>query len=676
MKAKKQFLSLLLCGTMLFSLCPQAVFAEDATAGGLCEHHTQHSLECGYTEGSEETPCGHEHTEDCYILVTECVHKHGPECYPAESTETAETESISGDTSVPSEPKEQEPAECTHVCSEESGCITKEPDCKHKHDEACGYAPAVEGTPCTYVCEICNSQNSGEAEETEPEAACICTGFCTEEMVNAECPICGAEGADLTACKGVEAEIAALPNALAAKSKADTGVFTVTGGTLGIDYAYEAPSEYDSNGGDTLTIKSGTPLTISTNSESETTGGCRIVIENNVTANITLAGVNITPTDANNKDGYSGIDLGSGATLNITLQSGNSNVIKGGTSTTGSPGPGIHVPEGSTLTIKGEGSLTVEGASGDYAAAVGIGGNGSASEAGEACGNVIILEGAITVNGGNSTIGSVPVDIGGGVGAAVGGGKGSDGTGIKPTGDGTYTVYGDLILPCDITIPQGATVVIPDRASLTVPGDVELTNNGTILMQGGEYTNNGTLTGNQPAYPSRVTVSFSQNGQTVNSVPYGSTVTISATMEKAERAVHARSADTGKVIFYLGDANDTTEMRMGTGDVKFEDGAYTASLDVTLDQDKGFDNPGTFKFTADFGGYAPEGNESGDSLAPNTGSAQLTVVESYTIDYGEETITIADGFSLYAAESGGNAIFTSTAGSDTTSLTNYIQNNE
>lgn len=373
MKAKKQFLSLLLCGTMLFSLCPQAVFAEDATAGGLCEHHTQHSLECGYTEGSEETPCGHEHTEDCYILVTECVHKHGPECYPAESTETAETESISGDTSVPSEPKEQEPAECTHVCSEESGCITK-----------------------------------------EPEAACICTGFCTEEMVNAECPICGAEGADLTACKGVEAEIAALSNALAAKSKADTGVFTVTGGTLGIDYAYEAPSEYDSNGGDTLTIKSGTPLTISTNSESETTGGCRIVIENNVTANITLAGVNITPTDANNKDGYSGIDLGSGATLNITLQSGNSNVIKGGTSTTGSPGPGIHVPEGSTLTIKGEGSLTVEGASGDYAAAVGIGGNGSASEAGEACGNVIILEGAITVNGGNSTIGSVPVDIGGG----------------------------------------------------------------------------------------------------------------------------------------------------------------------------------------------------------------------------------------------------------------------
>lgn len=140
-------------------------------------------------------------------------------------------------------------------------------------------------------------------------------------------------------------------SALAVEPKADTGVFTVTGGTLNTDYTYTAPSEYETQGGDVLTIKSSTALTISTNNESEPTNGCRIVIEDGVAANITLAGVNITPTDANNNDGYGGIDLGSGATLNITLQSSNSNVIKGGTSTTGSPGPGIHVPEGSTLTI-------------------------------------------------------------------------------------------------------------------------------------------------------------------------------------------------------------------------------------------------------------------------------------------------------------------------------------
>lgn len=171
MKAKKRFLSLLLCGAMLFSLYPQTAAAEGVqdsgaavTADGLCEHHPQHTAECGYTEGSEGTPCNHEHTEDCYTLVTECVHEHGPECYPEENGEPAGTESVSGNTATPSEAEEAEPTECTHACSEESGCITKKLDCQHEHDETCGYAPATEGTPCTYVCEICNPQNSGETE--------------------------------------------------------------------------------------------------------------------------------------------------------------------------------------------------------------------------------------------------------------------------------------------------------------------------------------------------------------------------------------------------------------------------------------------------------------------------------------------------------------------------------
>ena len=234
--------------------------------------------------------------------------------------------------------------------------------------------------------------------------------------MNADCPVCGAEGADLTACEGVETEIATMSNALAVEPKADTGVFTVTGGTLGTDYTYTAHNEYDPDGGEVLTIKGSAALTISTNSsESGETSGCRIVIENNVPANITLAGVNITPADASTDDGYSGIELGNNATLNITLQNNSSNVINGGkSSTAGTPAPGIHVPENSTLTITGNGSLEVHGASGTYAAAVGIGGMGSSSGAGGACGNVIILGGTITVHGGTSTTGSAPVDIGGG----------------------------------------------------------------------------------------------------------------------------------------------------------------------------------------------------------------------------------------------------------------------
>ena len=335
-------------------------------------------------------------------------------------------------------------------------------------------------------------------------------------------------------------------SALAADSKADTGVFTVTGGTLGTDYTYTAPNEYDPDGGEVLTIKGSAALTISTNSESETSSGCRIVISDNVTANITLAGVNITPADASADDGYSGIELGNNASLNITLQSGSSNVINGGTSTTGLPGPGIHVPEDSTLTITGNGSLEVHGASGTYAAAVGIGGMGSSSGAGGACGNVIILGGTITVHGGTSTTGSAPVDIGGGAtdngnggdcstviiltsvnsdgnleigggaGVAVGGGKGTDGAGIKPAGDGTYTVYGDLELPCDITIPNSATVTIPEGASLTVPEDVTLNNNGTIQNQGGTFIIDGTIDGSgQHPADSRYSINFAEETITI-----------------------------------------------------------------------------------------------------------------------------------------------------------------
>ena len=80
--------------------------------------------------------------------------------------------------------------------------------CEHHtvHTEDCGY---TEETPCRYVCEICNSQNGGENEQqpdTEDSAQkeCSCTTRCEEGKVNTECPICGAEGAELSVCKGTQ----------------------------------------------------------------------------------------------------------------------------------------------------------------------------------------------------------------------------------------------------------------------------------------------------------------------------------------------------------------------------------------------------------------------------------------------------------------------------------------
>ena len=148
---------------MVLALClmllPTSAFAaEDSGAaigtGGLCAHHTEHDDTCGYVEGSAESPCIHEHSEDCYTEVTSCTHEHTRECYPASDSSIPEDGTTSSeDESVL--PEAAEPSLCSHVCSEESGCIKQELDCKHEHDDECGYAPATEGQPCTYVCTLC-----------------------------------------------------------------------------------------------------------------------------------------------------------------------------------------------------------------------------------------------------------------------------------------------------------------------------------------------------------------------------------------------------------------------------------------------------------------------------------------------------------------------------------------
>ena len=156
---KKRIVSLTMVLALCLMLLPASAFAaEDSGAaigtGGLCAHHTEHDDTCGYVEGIAESPCTHEHSEDCYTEVTSCTHEHTGECYPAEDSSIP----VDGTTSSEDEsvlPEAAEPTACSHVCSEESGCIKQELDCKHEHNDECGYAPAVEGQPCTYVCTLC-----------------------------------------------------------------------------------------------------------------------------------------------------------------------------------------------------------------------------------------------------------------------------------------------------------------------------------------------------------------------------------------------------------------------------------------------------------------------------------------------------------------------------------------
>ena len=197
----------LLAAAMIFTMPGVPASAVEAGASavhtGLCEHHPEHTEDCGYTEGTEGAACEHEHTEDCYTLVKKCVHEHDESCYPVLEG------SVPENTATPSEAEEAQPTACTHECSEESGCITKELSCPHErgeHDDSCGYIPATEGTPCGYTCEQCNSQDSGlvPGVSGNAPAECICETRCEQEAVNPDCPVCAAEDADLSACKGTE----------------------------------------------------------------------------------------------------------------------------------------------------------------------------------------------------------------------------------------------------------------------------------------------------------------------------------------------------------------------------------------------------------------------------------------------------------------------------------------
>lgn len=171
----KKFSALALAVVLMGTSTNVTAFAAEG-----CEHHT-HNETCGYVEAVAGVECTHEHGNECYSEETACVHEHDENCGYAEGVEDS----------------------CTHTCSVESRCITTKENCNHSHDENCGYVQAQEGRPCSFVCNVCEAEVSDEEEE---EIVCICTDKCSEETINAECPVCGVQDADLSVCIGEEEE--------------------------------------------------------------------------------------------------------------------------------------------------------------------------------------------------------------------------------------------------------------------------------------------------------------------------------------------------------------------------------------------------------------------------------------------------------------------------------------
>lgn len=152
--ARKRYLALLMSLCLTGTMLPVTARAESAASGGLCEHHTEHTAECGYVEAVEGHECEHMHDEKCgYQEAGECTHAHTEECG-------------------------EEGESCTHV--HDDGCGYAEAhECEHTHDESCGYVEAVEGSPCTFVCDTCG-------REAEPEVSHLSEAvLAVQERINA-----------------------------------------------------------------------------------------------------------------------------------------------------------------------------------------------------------------------------------------------------------------------------------------------------------------------------------------------------------------------------------------------------------------------------------------------------------------------------------------------------------
>lgn len=416
MKQKwKRPLALLLSVAMMFSMSGTPVYAADMETGAsaVCPHHV-HDETCGYSEG---TPCTHEHTDDCYTLVTQCVHEHTAECY--------------SDGILPAEGEEKAADACTHVCSEESGCITKELNCPHVHDETCGYS---EGSPCTFDpsdCELCNPTDSGEPEAP---AECTCETLCTADSVDPDCPVCGAEGADLADCTGAAPALLAETAQL---SKLVVGGTTVvensqtTENTSGQGWSYDV----DSN---TLTLKDATI------NGTDTIGhvGAGIYAEGDLT--IVLEGSS-TVTGVQDPNGESQSIRVSG---NLTIQ-GDGSLTAQGADTSNGDSYGIFVI--GSFTQQG-GSVTASGGN--------INGNDTSTGLYVSDGTVTAQDGSLTATGGDTSGNSYGIYARGSVTVGSAAVTATGGTGKKSYGLYIYSS------PPSVTLSGGEGAAAGDRKSV------------------------------------------------------------------------------------------------------------------------------------------------------------------------------------------------------------------
>ena len=267
-----------------------------------------------------------------------------------------------------------------------------------------------------------------------------------------------------------------------------------SGGT--IDLTNVGPSDLQDDD-ETFIVADGATLTGTLNGETQE---YKISIEDG--AEVTLDGVTI---NGYNHSAYLWAGLHCLGDATIILKDGTANSVTG----FADEYPGIYVPTGKTLTIKGEslgtgslsassngnaagigggfthscGNITIEGGiitaqGGDKAAGIG---SGSAAK----CGNILITGGTITATGGQQA-------------AGIGGGRSE----VNPTGCGNITITDGVTL-VTATKGEGAPYSIGMGASSGSPNSC-----GTVTIGGTVYWENGAAVNGDDTYLAQATIVY------------------------------------------------------------------------------------------------------------------------------------------------------------------------
>ena len=340
------------------------------------------------------------------------------------------------------------------------------------------------------------TEETEETEAEEPASGCICTELCTGESVNGDCPVCGAGGADLTACKGVESQ----PDTQAKAASAPAVTPRIAYDTLRIGNTRITDSGYwTTDGNGNLTASDAGNYNVAFDADTNTLS----------LNNATIVG----SYDANNNPEGTGIYVGSrSGAVSLTIQVTGNNVVSGSY--------GIYALSNGgevSVTISGGGSLTASGSQNGISivsefsnAALAIEGtavkaSGSYSEgvmvqAGKSSfGSLAVNGGSLTASGNagikfwfgtsNNGSGTPSLTVSGNttVDAKNGGITHNSSSNLSIQGDSGIvfngsagTVYGNASLQEDLIIGEGESLTLDNGASLNANGHNVIVDGGTL----------------------------------------------------------------------------------------------------------------------------------------------------------------------------------------------------